>query len=129
MPTVDTHAYAQPPTATIALRQQVSIGLTLLVGAAAGATIARDELRPPAPPPVLATIDPNVAPWWELAALPGLGEVRSRAIVDHRDADGRTFRTAADLDDVHGIGPATVQRMAAYLHFDPAGAGPRPGPR
>ncbi len=128
-----------PRPADVGLRLQVGVGLALLMGMTAGAGLAIDELQPIDAPPLRTTIDPNVAGWWELAALPGLGEVRARAIVAWRerqaDDPDPSFRTAADLDLVHGIGPVTVQRVAAFLHFDEGPADPpppdhhRPAPR
>jgi competence ComEA-like helix-hairpin-helix protein len=88
-----------------------------------------------APPPEdipVARINPNKAPWYELAELPGIGEKTARAIVDYREAfarerpdePGPVFRRAADLADVPGIGPKTVAKIAPYLRFEMAvGAG------
>lgn len=78
--------------------------------------------RPGPVSPLRTTLDPDRAAWWELATLPGLGEGKARAIVDHRlhaerHDDGRVFRTAADLDAVYGIGPVLVQRLAPHLNF------------
>lgn len=77
------------------------------------------------PPPLVAAVDPNVAPWWELAALPGLGEAKARAVVAYREeaaAGGDTaacvFRKPTDLDAVPGVGPTIVQRLAPHLRFD-----------
>lgn len=63
-------------------------------------------------------IDPNVAPWWELAQLPGLGRKTAQAIVALRNK-GPTprYRTLDDLDDVPRIGPKTLQKIAPYLRF------------
>lgn len=67
-------------------------------------------------------IDPNTAPWWELTALPQVGETIARRIVSHREAQAATsnhhpFRTADDLDNVHGIGPKTIARIRDHLTF------------
>lgn len=72
-------------------------------------------------------IDPNTAPWWELAVLPRVGEVTAKRIVAHREAASAApgpkterepvFTAPADLEQVHGIGPKTVQRAAPYLTF------------
>ena len=68
-------------------------------------------------------IDPNVAPWWELAALPRIGIGTARAIVRFREdvaADtpaDRAFQSAAELARVRGIGPKTALRIASYVCF------------
>lgn len=79
-------------------------------------------------------IDPNVATWWELAELPGIGEIKARAIIAYReqfrsdalndDPDAvppPAFTSAEDLDNVKGIGPVTVEKMRPVLLFDQAG--------
>ena len=69
-------------------------------------------------------VDPNAAPWWELAAIPRIGEVTARRIVEYREsrvaagAGDAVFRRAEDLDDVRGIGPKTVERVRPFLRFD-----------
>jgi len=74
----------------------------------------------------LVGVDPNSAPWWELASLPDVGEATARAIVEHRarlgaererPADEPVFDSAADLDKVRGIGPKTVTRIMPHLRF------------
>ena len=76
---------------------------------------------------VRSTIDPNRAPWYEFTVLPRIGESLARRITEFRtEASGRTgddarrpvFHSAADLDEVRGIGPKTVLRIAPYLRFD-----------
>jgi hypothetical protein len=86
---------------------------------------------PQAPAAVGPLIDPNTAPWWEMTVIPGVGEVTARRIVEFREAcrragsqDGgsphsavEVFRCPADLQQVKGLGPKTVQRIAPYLTF------------
>ena len=76
---------------------------------------------------VRSTIDPNRAPWWEFTVLPRIGESLARRITEYRteasnrtDGDARrpVFDSAASLDEVRGIGPKTVLRIAPYLRFD-----------
>ena len=72
-----------------------------------------------------ANLDPNTAPWWELTALPSIGETRAKAITDYRDqvraqADDPTalvFHNPVDLESVSGIGPKTATKIAPYLTF------------
>jgi len=81
------------------------------------------DLRPSQP--TIRTINPNAAPWYELTALPRVGESIARGIVHYRESppadDGGVarclFSSAADLDNVRGIGPITVRRIAPYLRF------------
>ncbi|MCH8150544.1 MAG: helix-hairpin-helix domain-containing protein [Planctomycetes bacterium] len=76
---------------------------------------------------VCSTIDPNQAPWYEFTALPRIGESLARRITAYRTEAARrpddgaqspVFHSAADLDDVRGIGPKTVLRIAPHLRFD-----------
>jgi len=68
-------------------------------------------------------LDPNFATAAELAAIPGLGEKRAATIVAYRDefAAGHpghlAFNKAADLENVRGIGPATMESLEGYLVF------------
>ena len=55
----------------------------------------------------LIPININTAKEEELEALPGIGPVRARAIVDYRDKHG-PFKRVEDLDKVKGIGPKTI---------------------
>jgi hypothetical protein len=78
--------------------------------------------------PATATVNPNIAPWWELTVLPDIGEVTARAIVAHRadaarttpNRDGRVFHRSDDLTAVRGIGPITARRIAGELSFGDA---------
>lgn len=49
----------------------------------------------------------NTAGVAEIAALPRIGAERAKAIVDHRTLNG-PFKSTADLEQVKGVGPATV---------------------
>lgn len=73
-------------------------------------------------------LDPNTASAEALAELPGLSIRQATAIVEFRtrhsdhSPDGRCYHSLADLDDVHGIGPKTLEKVRKYLHF-PQGGG------
>ncbi len=77
---------------------------------------------------ICSTMDPNAAPWWELALLPKVGETLAKRIVDCRrehGADGQVvFRCADDLRQVRGIGPKTIQRIRPYLRFSSGSSTP-----
>ena len=55
-------------------------------------------------------IDINSADEALLQSLPGIGEVKSQAIVRYRETNG-PFLTVEDLLDVSGIGPATLDSV------------------
>lgn len=76
-------------------------------------------------PPVQSRVDPNESPWWELSTLPRIGRATAEAIIAHRREIGasstgthRVYQAPADLSQVRGIGPVTVQRLAPHLRFD-----------
>ena len=77
-------------------------------------------------------LDPNTADWTELAALPGMGEKRARALVARRelvrsrDPKAVAFRTPRDLFYVEGFGPAMVEQLKPYLLFPATTASTNP---
>lgn len=70
-------------------------------------------------------IDPNVADWQTLAAIPTLGEKRAKEIVAYRirgqeaNPGAIIFRDPTDLVHVRGIGRATIENLRPYLIFPP----------
>ena len=58
----------------------------------------------------LQKIDINRAEDWLLMALPGIGEVRAKAIVDYRRQHG-PFHNINELTKVEGIGTTTYERI------------------
>jgi competence protein ComEA len=57
-----------------------------------------------------AAVNINTAPQAELESLQGIGPAKAKAIVDHRKKNG-PFKSADDLQNVNGIGPATIKRL------------------
>jgi competence protein ComEA len=55
-------------------------------------------------------ININRAETWLLQALPGIGEVRAQAIIDHRQQNGR-FHNINELINVEGIGVSTFEKF------------------
>ena len=69
-------------------------------------------------------IDPNTAPWYDLARLPRVGEALAKRIVTFREAakqngTPRPFERPDDLQTVPGIGPKTTERLQPFLRFPP----------
>jgi competence ComEA-like helix-hairpin-helix protein len=66
-------------------------------------------------------VNPNTASIASLRRLPGLGPVRAQDILGYRQASGRPtpFRFLKDLENVHGIGPATAENLRDHLEFPP----------
>ena len=61
-----------------------------------------------------ARLDLNTATAGKLEGIPGIGPALAGRILAYRDREG-PFRSLEDLDDVSGIGPQTLQRLAPYL--------------
>jgi competence protein ComEA len=103
----------------------VHIFLAALMAIALARALPAAQANVKSPQPTIRTINPNVAPWYELTALPRVGESIAREIVHYRASApgcdstvaGCPFSSAADLDHVRGIGPITVRRIAPYLRF------------
>jgi competence protein ComEA len=72
-----------------------------------------------------ALTDLNRADRAQLEQIPGIGPGLARRIDDHRREKG-PFRSVDELRQVRGIGPATLDKVRAYLHVDlpPAPAEP-----
>lgn len=58
-------------------------------------------------------VNVNAAPAGEIEALPGVGPVLAARIIAARIA--RAFGSADDLDRVQGVGPATIERLRAFV--------------
>ncbi|WP_218081148.1 phospholipase D-like domain-containing protein [Anthocerotibacter panamensis] len=69
------------------------------------------KAEPTAPTPI------NSATPADLKALPGIGPVTARALVEYRTAHG-PFHTLEDLQQVKGFGPKTVLALAGRVRFD-----------
>ena len=76
-----------------------------------------------APSALADRVDPNTADAATLAVVPGLGRKRATEIVAYRARalERRpgmpAFAAAKDLENVRGIGPATVENVQRYLVF------------
>ena len=68
-------------------------------------------------------LDLNSATAAELAALKGVGPVKSKAITDYRDKNG-PFKSVDDLKNVKGFGAKTIDKLRPELTV--GGAAPVP---
>lgn len=120
---------------SLPFRSRVQDALDTAGGAAPNADLSRinlagplrdgDQIYVPAlgeTPPPLATqsivlVRINSASAEELDALPGVGPALAQAIIVYREANGR-FSSLEDVDNVDGIGAATLAAIAEYLVFD-----------
>lgn len=59
----------------------------------------------------------NSASQAELEALPGVGPVTAQRIIEYREQVG-AFKGLADLDQVSGIGPRTLENLRDLVVFD-----------
>ena len=64
------------------------------------------------------TININTASLEELVSLPGIGEVRAKAIIAYRTENGY-FMTIEDLLKVNGIGSVTFEEIREYITVSP----------
>jgi competence protein ComEA len=60
------------------------------------------------------TVDLNAAGYDDLLRVPGIGKVRARAILEHREGHG-PFASVADLDKVKGIGKKSLKKLVPWL--------------
>jgi competence protein ComEA len=72
-------------------------------------------------------IDLNRASRAELLQLPGVGEKLVGRILDYRRTHG-PFRQVEDLRKVHGVGPATLDRLRPWVCVDPDDGDEEPEP-
>jgi competence protein ComEA len=59
-------------------------------------------------------IDINHADAWLLEALPGVGEVKARAVIDYRSRNG-FFQDVSELMNVPGFGEAGLEEIRDYV--------------
>lgn len=62
----------------------------------------------------MGTVNINSASETELVALPGIGPSKAKAITEYRQQQGG-FKSIDDLQQVKGIGPATLEKLRAHV--------------
>jgi competence protein ComEA len=73
-----------------------------------GTSKPRAAEAPPRP------VNINTAAAAELQTLPGIGPVMANRIVSYRNEHG-PFKSTAELDNVKGIGPKKLEKLAPYI--------------
>lgn len=64
----------------------------------------------------LARVNVNTATQAELEALPEVGPVKAKAILDYRKKNG-PFKSLEDLQKVNGVGPVTAKALKDHVGF------------
>lgn len=86
--------------------------------AGAGAPAAGGQIAPGSAPAAGGAVDINTADAVALEALPGVGPSIAQAIVEWREANG-PFASVDELEDVPGIGPATLDEIRESARVGP----------
>jgi len=64
-------------------------------------------------------LDLNRVPLQELERVPGVSPALARALVTAREARPGGFRDWGEVDDLPGVGPATLERLQGVLELKP----------
>lgn len=101
--------------------KRIGVVAAVLAGlAVAGVSVApalATEKAPAAAGAVMGKVNVNTATAEQLAALPGVGEVTAKAIVDYRQMNG-PFKTADDLMEVKGIGEKKLEAIRPLVSLE-----------
>jgi comEA protein len=100
------------------IHRQESFQSAQIIPSADSAKVAEFQQRANLPPDsVWVKINVNIATAHELEALPGIGPVKAKKIVEYRTQNG-PFRQPKELLAVKGIGPKTLQRITPLISLD-----------
>ena len=91
--------------------------LSLALLTAFGLALAGSSLAEDAPPQLVGTVNINTATPEQLELLPGIGEVRARAVVSMRKQRGG-FKSVNELTEVKGIGEAALERLRPFVRTE-----------
>jgi competence protein ComEA len=86
-------------------------------GVAAGERSPATAVTPPSTPSASELVHLNSASQAALETLPGIGTSKAQAILDYRTAHGG-FKSIDELDNVKGIGEATLAKLKPHLTLD-----------
>jgi competence protein ComEA len=100
-------------TMTTMTKRLLSVACLALAAATATATPTARADEPAPAPAAEGVVNINTATPAQLGLLPGIGETKARAIMEHRQR--RPFARVDDLVAVRGIGRATLRRLRPYL--------------
>ena len=68
--------------------------------------------------PVVGPVNINTADQTQLETLPGIGPATAQSIIAYREENG-DFQTIEDIQNVSGIGPATLENLKDLITVDP----------
>ncbi len=91
--------------------------LVLALLTAFGLGLAGSSLAEDASPRLVGTVNINTATPEQLALLPGIGEVRAKAVVAMRKQRGG-FKSVEELTAVKGIGDAALERLRPFARTE-----------
>ncbi len=91
--------------------------LVLALLTAFGLALAGSSLAEDASPRLVGTVNINTATPEQLELLPGIGEVRAKAVVAMRKQRGG-FQSVEELTAVKGIGAAALERLRPFARTE-----------
>jgi len=99
-------------------QERTALAFVITVGIAGLGLIGWRKAHPPAPPAFSRlSVRVNAATAEELAALPGIGPVLAKRIVEDRKQHGH-FLTLIDLSRVKGVTPKILEQLKYHVQFD-----------
>lgn len=61
-----------------------------------------------------ATVNLNTATESELTSMPGIGKVKTKAIIEYREQNGN-FKSIDQLKEINGFGTKTIEKLSSHL--------------